>query len=159
MRNPTICFAVLNYNGQGHLRELLPTLLEAVRHYPHDCPIVILDNQSTEGDVTWLTRNYPSVDVVVAPSDDYLFSYNWLLPQRKEDIVILLNNDVRVSPNLIGILARHFNEPTTFAVSCKAFTWDGLHVNSGPCTFDARRGWLKAEYAFSRQRTSYTLFP
>ena len=96
--------------------------------------------------------------MIVSPKNDYLFSYNWLLANRDEDIVILLNNDLRLSENFVSCLIRHFENPTTFAVSCKAFNWDGDAINSGPCNFAVRRGRVLGEFQIDRQYTAYTLF-
>jgi GT2 family glycosyltransferase len=154
-----ICLAILNYNGIHHLQELLPTALEAVKYYGEECPIIVLDNRSTNDDVQWIGSNFQGIETIVAPHNDYLFSYNWLLNQRKEDVVILLNNDLRLSNNLIPTLMQHFLDPEVFAASCKAYSWDGKIVNSGPCTIRTHRGaWLISGYAIERQYPSYTLF-
>src|ERR1041384_1686958 len=156
---PKICLAILNHNGRAHLEHLLPTAFQAVTNFGSPCPIVLLDNQSSDDDVEWVGSNYPQVDVVVSPKPDYVFSYNWLLARRDESVVILLNNDLKLSPNLIGCLLKHFSDQTTFAVSCKSYSWGTENINSGPCTFKVRhRGWLVAEFQKDRQFVSYTLF-
>ena len=153
-----VALAILNYNGRHHLAELLPTAIAAVKFYGKPCPIIVLDNQSPSDDVAWIQSYFPSVEVIVSPKNDFLFSYNWLLAKREEDVVILLNNDLRLSENFIPCLIRHFSNPTTFAVSCKAFSWDGNTINSGPCNFAVKRGRLLGEFQMDRQYTAYTLF-
>jgi len=153
-----VCLAVLNRDGRDHLAELLPTATRAVREYGQGCPIVVLDNESPGDDLAWLRTNYPEVEGV-SQRNDFLFSYNRLLANRDEDVVILLNNDLKVSANFIGAMVRHFAEPSVFAVSCKAFNWEGDRLNSGPCLLKVlRRGWIVTGCQLDRQVLSYTLF-
>lgn len=158
LNTSSVCIAILNWNGIKHLQYLLPTVLDAVSHYNQPCPIIVLDNQSTEGDLCWLNINYPQIETIIAPANDYLFSYNWLLNLRKEDIVILLNNDLRVDKNFIAPLLNHFSDPCTFAVSAKSYDWEGTVITSGPSLFRQQRGWCYFSFDTSMQHTSYTLF-
>src|SRR4030095_17024274 len=98
----SICLAILNYNGKKHLDYLLPTVCAAAQKFSGTCAVVVLDNQSTCDDVTRIQREFPSVQTIVAPKNDFLFSYNWLAPQRTEDILLLLNNDLKLDPAFIA---------------------------------------------------------
>jgi GT2 family glycosyltransferase len=155
---PSTCIAILNWNGIKHLKHLLPSVLKATSNYWDSCPIIVLDNQSTEPDQSWLATNYPQIEVVIAQKNDYLFSYNWLLRSRKEEVVILLNNDLRVDENFIVPLLRHFSEPSVFAVTARAYDWKGVKVTSGPSLFQQHWGWFHCGFDTSRQYACYTLF-
>ena len=74
----SVCVAILNYNGKKHLKYLLPTACVAAKNFSGTCAVVVLDNQSTDDDVAWIEREFPSVETVVAPKNNFLFSYNWL---------------------------------------------------------------------------------
>jgi len=95
---------------------------------------------------------------VRAPANDYLFSYNWLLSRRTEEVAILLNNDMRVDPGFLEPLLRPFEESDTFAVTGQVRDWEGRKTTSGPCLFGRHWGWFFAPYEVSRQQLSYTLF-
>ena len=110
----SVCLAILNYNGKKHLEHSLPTACAAAKEFFGTSSVVVLDNQSTVGDVTWLEHKFPSVEAAVAPKNDFLFSYNWLAPQRTEDILVLLNNDLKLDPDFIAPLLRHFESPDVF---------------------------------------------
>ncbi len=156
--SPSVSIAVLNWNGIHHLEHLLPTLRVAVQTYGKPCPVIVLDNHSTGPDRTWLAENFPDVETILAPGNDYLYSYNWLLGERTEDVVILLNNDLKVEPDFIEPLLRHFAKPDTFAVSAKSFDWDGHEVTTGPMRLRRHRGWYFCEPDLANQKPSYTLF-
>ena len=111
---PKVALAILNYDGKRHLAELLPTAIEAVAAWKETCPIIVLDNRSPGDDVSWMQANFPQVETIVSPKNDYLFSYNWLLSNREEDIVILLNNDLKLSSNFNFLLGPSFCGPRRF---------------------------------------------
>ena len=154
----SVCLAVLNYNGIYHLEALLPSLESACRRSPISASIIVLDNQSTEGDVEWIKRCYPDVRCVVAPKNDYLFSYNWLLAQLTDEIVVLLNNDLRVDEDFLPPLLRHFQAPDVFAVSSTSRDWDDTHFTCGPARLKSHHGVYEWDYQRADQRLCHTLF-
>ena len=154
----TVCLAILNYNGTGHLEYLLPTVRRAVAAYPAPCRAVVLDNCSTQGDADWVRSRHPDIEVIAAPANDYLFSYNWLLPRLSEDVVVLLNNDLRVSPGFLGPLLRHFEREDVFAVSATSLDWEGKVKTCGPAVLKSHHGWYYWSWDTQRQEPSHTLF-
>ena len=110
----SVCVAILNYNGKKHLEHLLPTVCAAAEKFPGACEVVVLDNQSSDDDVAWIEREFPSVQAIVAPKNDFLFSYNWLAQQRTEEILVLLNNDLKVAPRFPVSVNTTFRIPRCF---------------------------------------------
>lgn len=155
---PSVCLAILNYNGRKHLEHLLPTAVAAAQQYPGPCAIVVLDNRSPEPDAAWVRTAFPTIEVVVAPENDFLFSYNWLLPQRAEDIVVILNNDLRLDENFLAPLLRHFASPDVFAVSASSFDWEGTERTIGPARLAFRNGFYAWDYEPQNQKLCHTLF-
>jgi cellulose synthase/poly-beta-1,6-N-acetylglucosamine synthase-like glycosyltransferase len=118
-----------------------------------------LDNQSQTEDLQWLREHFPEVKAVLARTNDYLFSYNELLNQLQEEIVILLNSDLRLDPHFIRPLVRHFQREDLFAVSALSYDWEGKVITSGCASFMMHHGWFYTEYDSRCQEASYTLFP
>src|SRR6476469_3875179 len=154
----SICLAILNYNGKKHLDYLLPTVCVAAQKFSGTCAVVVLDNQSTGDDVTWIQREFPSVQTIVAPKNDFLFSYNWLAQKRSEDVLVFLNNDLKVDPYFIAPLVRHFESPDVFSVSARSYDWNGGEVTSGPARLECKDGFYSWNFDRQHQKTCYTLF-
>lgn len=134
----TCCLMVLNYNGRKHLDDCFSTLLVAAAQSRHECSVVCVDNRSTEPDVEYLRKTYPQVEVIVAAKNDYLFSLNPIVAQRSEDVVVILNNDMRFDAGFVDPLLEHFDhDPSLFAVAAQLMNWDGQSAQNA-----ARRGWL-----------------
>lgn len=151
------CLAVLNYNGIEHLENLLPSLIEAQKRGT-ESNIIILDNQSTEDDVAWTRQNFPNVEVVVAPENACLLSYNWLARQITDDILVVLNNDLKVDREFIRWMLLHFEKPDVFAVTGCQMDWEGKAPLFGPCTLKRHRGWYWFDFDKACQVPAYTLF-
>ena len=154
----SVCLAILNYNGKQHLKHLLPTACAAWEKFPGSCEIVVLDNQSTGDDVAWIEHEFPTVEVVVAPKNDFLFSYNSLARKRTEDILMLLNNDLKVDRDFIAPLLRHFESPDVFSVSARSYDWNGAQVTSGPARLKFENGFYNWRFETQHQKVCHTLF-
>lgn len=72
--------------------------------------VVVADNASTDGTVTWLAQAYPTVRIINHP-ENWLYARgnNEAVQQTSSPYVCLLNNDVEVSPDwlrpLVDVLA------------------------------------------------------
>jgi GT2 family glycosyltransferase len=154
----SVCLAVLNYNGRRHLDELLPTALSACQESPLPASVLVLDNCPGSGDAVWLRAAFPEVRTVVAPENRFLHSYNWLLPQLPDDVVVLLNNDLRLKQGFIGPLLRHFRQADVFSVSASSYDWEGTGITSGPARLVYQSGLYSWGFDRDRQELSHTLF-
>ena len=152
------CLAILNYNGVHHLERLVPTLPLATANTAGMVNVVVLDNRSTANDVAWLARQAPELSVVVAPKNDYLYSYNAFVASRTEDVVVLLNNDLRLAPGFLPALLRHFERPDVFSVGATSRDWDDTAYTCGPARLHHHHGVYHWDWERNRQELSPTLF-
>jgi GT2 family glycosyltransferase len=154
----SVCLAILNYNGKKHLEHLLPTACAAAKKFPGICSVIVLDNQSTDDDVAWVEREFSSVQTIIAPKNDFLFSYNWLAQRRSEDILVLLNNDLKLDPDFLAPLIRHLQSPDVFSVSARSYDWNGGKVTNGPACLKFNNGFYSWGFDTQHQKTCHTLF-
>jgi GT2 family glycosyltransferase len=141
-----VCVVVLNWNGQAHLPLLLESLQQAKATYEcqglGSCRLIVLDNPGPTDDAAWIKQHAPRVECIRAPRNDFLYSYNWLLPQLSEPYVVLLNNDLRVDENFLQPLIDPFlADAAVFATSARSLSWDGASVNGAAFAVAGQRGW------------------
>lgn len=141
-----VCVVVLNWNGAAHLPLLLESLQQAKatyeRHGLGSCRLVVLDNPGPTDDAAWMRQHAPAVECRRAPRNDFLYSYNWLLPQLSEPYVVLLNNDLRVDPQFLQPLIQPFlADFQVFATSARSLSWDAQSENGAAFSVAGRRGW------------------
>lgn len=158
----SVCVVVLNWNGQAHLPLLLESLQQAKATFERQglgsCRLVVLDNPGPTDDVAWIQQHFPGVECIRAPRNDFLYSYNWLLPQLTESFVVLLNNDLRVDANFLQPLIQPFLiQKDVFATSARSLSWDGESENGAAFSVNGRRGWYWWQMAPSTRNTP-TLF-
>ena len=152
------CILILNYNGIKHLQDCLLSELEAASVLSCPCPVIVVDNRSTEDDVTYIKKNFPSIEVVIAKANDYLFSLNDAVAERTEDIVIILNNDMRFDKNFISPLLKHFSDPDVFGVNSKVYDWEGTRLTTGKSYLEYNNFWYYKKWDFDKQELFYCLY-
>jgi GT2 family glycosyltransferase len=101
---------ILNYNGRGLLEKYLPAAIEASENSTHKCCVTVLDNNSNDGSTEYVKNNFPTVRIYRAKENKVYCSFNELAISSSEDIIIVLNNDMRLDKNFIDPLIRHFEQ-------------------------------------------------
>ena len=120
---PSSCVLVLNFNGLEHLDACLSSAVRAAAAVA-ECRVVLVDNRSTDGSVAFTRQRFPTVEVVVSPANDFLFSLNEVVRARREDVVVIVNNDMRFDGQFVAALLPHFRDPAVFGVGAAIRTWD-----------------------------------
>jgi GT2 family glycosyltransferase len=117
-RNASV--VVLNWNGLHYLKELMPSLRIAVDRCPGDHEVIVVDNGSDDGSAEWLATEHSWAKVVRLPENRFFIRGNAAGSAiATRDILVFLNNDMRVEPEFLVELLRPFGAPDLFAVSSR----------------------------------------
>ncbi len=99
---------ILNWNGVGHLRQYLPSVLQ---NTPAEVRIVVADNGSTDASVEFVEHYYPDVEIVQLDRNyGFAEGYNRALQEVEADYYVLLNSDIEVTPQWIEPLVAMLDE-------------------------------------------------
>jgi GT2 family glycosyltransferase len=123
MATPRVSIVIVSWNARSLLEQCLPSVLAT--EYPN-VEVILADNASTDGSAAWVAREYPSVTLVRHP-ENWLFARgnNAALPHATGEYVVLLNNDVEVSPHWLGPLVDVMEaRPEVGAVQPKLLQYD-----------------------------------
>lgn len=91
----SVAILVLNWNGESLLKTFFPSWLE---HTPQWAELIIVDNGSTDGSVTYLRANYPEVRILeLGVNYGFALGYNRAISSLPHDVVVLLNSDVALT--------------------------------------------------------------
>ena len=113
-----------NWNGCDLLEKYLPSIRTALAGNPEN-EIVVVDNGSTDGSAAFLREAFPQVRVLALPQNlGFGAGSNAGFRAAKNDIVVLLNSDMRVEPDFLQPLLDGFSDEKVFAVSCQIFFSD-----------------------------------
>ncbi|MBL6448156.1 glycosyltransferase family 2 protein [Fulvivirga sp. 29W222] len=112
---------ILNYNGEGYLRQFLPSVIT----HSAGCRIIVADNCSTDNSVDYVSKNHPSVEIIKLPvNGGYSLGYNEALRQVETQYYVLLNSDVEVTDNwVIPIINMMDDDPNIAAAQPKILSY------------------------------------
>ncbi len=102
-----VAVLVLNYNGAALLRRTLPSITDEAARIRGLVRIIVVDNGST--DESHDAAGDFQVEWRPMAANEWLMSYNLVVPSLTEDIVVLLNNDMVVRPYCLEGLIRPFH--------------------------------------------------
>jgi GT2 family glycosyltransferase/glycosyltransferase involved in cell wall biosynthesis len=113
-----------NWNGWDMLERYLPSVLEATADHA-DNEVIVVDNGSTDGSAAFLGERFPQVRVVALERNlGFGGGSNAGFRAARNDVVVLLNNDMRVDRGFLRPLLDGFTDESVFAVSCQIFFSD-----------------------------------
>jgi GT2 family glycosyltransferase len=106
----TVNILILNYNGREILEECLPSVVLAAGFSKYPCKVTVIDNKSNDGSVEYLKKQFPAVNIIVSEENKVLCSYNPVFSKINDDLVVLLNNDIKVEKDFLGPLIEMFEK-------------------------------------------------
>ena len=113
-----------NWNGRDLLERYLPSVITAMAGNPEN-EIIVVDNGSTDGSADFVRQAFPDVTLVALDRNlGFGGGSNAGFRAAKNDIVVLLNSDMQVSPDFLAPLLEGFRDELVFAVSCQIFFRD-----------------------------------
>ncbi|HXE14687.1 MAG TPA: glycosyltransferase [Bryobacteraceae bacterium] len=123
-RNDCATVVIPNWNGRDLLEKYLPSVIEALANHPEN-EILVIDNASTDESVNFVSERFPQVRVIHSETNlGFGGGSNLGFREAKNDIVVLLNSDMRVEPDFLAPLLEPFHDALVFAVACQIFFSD-----------------------------------
>lgn len=101
---PLVSVIILNYNGL----EITDACLKAVSRtqYPN-FEVILVDNASTDGSPKYFSEHYPSIRLIVnSENKGFSEGNNDGIRAARGKYIVLLNNDVEVTPNWLSEMVR-----------------------------------------------------
>ena len=147
--SPSVAIVILNWNGKHYLEQFLPSVLATTYS---NFRIVVADNNSSDGSVTFLNQSYPSIEVILLEKNfGFAKGYNEALKKVEAEYYVLLNSDVEVMPNWLEPIISLLEQDKKYA-ACQpkilAYKNKSVFEYAG-----AGGGWLDAYgYPFARGR-------
>ena len=113
-----------NWNGKDLLAKYLPSVIAALAGNPAN-EILVVDNGSEDGSAEFVRSTFPQVKLLALEKNlGFGGGSNAGFRAAANDVVVLLNSDMRVEPDFLAPLLAGFHDPLVFAVSCQIFFSD-----------------------------------
>ena len=113
-----ISIIIVTYNGKELLEKYLPSVVDACKRYSLDkTELIIVDNASSDGTIDYLRLHFPFIKLIQQPANKgFSNSVNLGVSCAQSEIVVLLNDDIRLSEDFLLFLPQHFEDKSVFAV-------------------------------------------
>lgn len=101
-----VAVVILNWNGANMLRQFLSSVLKETP----EAEIIVADNASTDDSIALLEKEFPSVRRILLDRNyGFAEGYNQALRQVEAEYYLLLNNDVRVTPDWLKTMLAYLD--------------------------------------------------
>jgi GT2 family glycosyltransferase len=93
-----VSVVILGWNGMKFIEKFLPSAVAYTQKPGYE--VVYADNLSSDGSVSYIRENFPTVRIIQNPSNrGFAAGYNECLKQVNSKYYVLLNQDVEVTEN------------------------------------------------------------
>ena len=123
---PTVSIIIVTWNALPLLKQCLPSVVATDFD---SFEIILADNASEDGSAEWVKKEYPDVKVVTHPENwAFCKGNNEAIPHAQGEYIVLLNNDVEVTPGWLSPLVDTMNRtPEIAAVQPKLLQYTDRH--------------------------------
>ncbi len=107
----------------------LPDTYEAINNSGAVYEVIIVDDGSKDNSVEFITSNYPQVNLVVNPQNKgFSYSCNRGIEVARYELILLLNSDVKLTPDYFEHQWKYFLRWDTFGVMGRIIDMEGDHI-------------------------------
>ncbi len=116
-KTPSISVVIPNFEGESILKQIFPGQFEIISKYKGDWEVIVADDKSSDGSVSWLKSYSSRVQVVVLPKHQgFGAACNAGASQAKHEILFFLNNDMEVTEKTFSEAVPYFQDPDLFGL-------------------------------------------
>ncbi len=110
-----LAVVILNWNGKALLEKFLPALLPTLPSY---ADLIIIDNDSSDDSVPFLSNHYPDIERIVLDKNyGFATGYNLGLKGLNYEYFCLLNSDIEVTPHWVEPIVDAFEQTPNLAIA------------------------------------------
>lgn len=154
---PEISCIIPSYNGAHFLEQYLPSVSG---NFSDRNQLLVVDDASTDGSVEMLQREFPAVHVIARQTNGgFSAAVNDGIRATKGEFVVLLNNDVKVTPGFLDPIMPLFADESVFAISPRILLPSKGGIDEGAKTGRWRHGMLYTDQRQGVTEVAPVLYP
>lgn len=125
----SISIIIPNYNGKHLLEEYLPYAIDAINKAGVKFELIIVDDCSKDDSVAFIKSTYPEARLLVNEiNKGFSYSCNRGIKISENELIFLLNSDVKLSINYFEQQFKYFAESDTFGVMGRIIDMEGDNI-------------------------------
>lgn len=152
---------ILTYKGKHHLEHLLPSVTKTLQHSSGwNIEVLIVDNGHDAATKQYIQSNYPEYRVEWSTENAYLFSLNYYVEKLDSEIVLILNDDMRLDTEVLNQgLPIILEDKGLFCLACRVLDWVGQNDTTSVRIMTCKNGWLNSFFVpVEDKKPRYTLY-
>jgi hypothetical protein len=128
MENKLVSVILVNWNGMKWLDKCLKSLMDQTYN---DFEIILVDNDSSDGSVEFVQKNFPNVRVIVNKSNLGFASGNNIgINNAKGEYILLLNNDTWMEKDFLSNMLKFYRNNRYDVIAPREVGYDGKKQSS-----------------------------
>lgn len=133
---PVCSVCIANYNGVALLADCLESVLAQLGGFSIE--IIVHDDASTDGSVSWLRANYPQIELLASEQNTgFCVSNNRMVERARGKYVLLLNNDAALLPDaLLSLLETASAQDAPGILTLPQYDWTSGKLVDRGCGLD-----------------------
>ncbi|MDB5005323.1 MAG: wbbL 4 [Mucilaginibacter sp.] len=125
----TISIVIPNYNGKKLLATYLPHTFAAIENAGVAYEVIVVDDGSKDDSVNFIKQEYPQVKLLVnAKNSGFSYTCNQGIAIAQHELILLLNSDVKLTPDYFELQFKYFEADDTFGVMGRIIDMEGDHI-------------------------------
>lgn len=125
----SISIVIPNYNGRHLLLAYLPFTIAAIEQAETTYELIVVDDCSKDDSVEFIKTNYPDIKLLVnAENKGFSYSCNQGIQAAQYELILLLNSDVKLTPDYFEHQWKYFSQQDTFGVMGRIIDMEGDHI-------------------------------
>jgi len=159
----SVSIVIPNYNGKHLLEKYLPSVFVAAQNAGTEFEVIVIDDGSKDDSITFIRENYQNVKLLVNDQNrGFSFTCNHGIKEAKYELILLLNSDVKLTPNYFEQQWKYFSKPDTFGVMARIMSFDEQRIEDaarllyyGGCRIKANKFYYSENPADEEVYTAY----
>lgn len=125
----SVSIVIPNYNGKHLLEKYLPSVFTAAKNAETTFEIIVIDDGSKDDSIDFIKSHYPNIKLLINDKNrGFSYTCNHGIGEAKYDLILLLNSDVKLTPNYFEHQWKYFNKPDTFGVMARIMSFDESRI-------------------------------
>lgn len=149
MDKRSVSIIIPNYNGRHLLEEYLPITIAVAEQSGALFEIIVVDDASKDESVSFMKSNYPNVKLIVnSENRGFSFTCNRGIDAAGNELILLLNSDVKLTPGYFDEQWKYFEQPGTFGVMGRIIDMNGDGIQDAARMPKSNGFKLKTDYFY-----------
>ncbi|UKT63819.1 glycosyltransferase family 2 protein [Pedobacter mucosus] len=125
----TLSIVIPNYNGKHLLENYLPSVFIAAENAKITFEVIVIDDGSKDDSIAFIKSDYPHAKLLVNDKNrGFSYTCNHGIKEAKHELILLLNSDVKLTPDYFEHQWKYFDRPDTFGVMARIMSFDKTRI-------------------------------